>query len=241
MKNQSPPTFGTAMDREYFNQYSDGYSPYTYEDTERLLSDLLAVANSKVLKWICEVGSADGQMSHALLRRLRNKPQALGIDIAEKVLRLYPFHRVCGDAFQFPVADGTFDLVCYPATLHHLFPFEKSLAELNRILAPNGLVYFLEPNYFHPQRRFLMSNTRLYHLYRQANDMPVNVDKLCAELEKMGIQTIQLRFVNIHFKKPSILQAIQNSIAGLPLPARLERYIMPWFVLVGEKSGATGR
>ena len=239
MKTRSPHTL--EMDREYFNRYEQGYSPYTPNDIEHLLADLLPAAFSRKIKWICEIGSADGQISLELLKRMPQGPLALGIDIAEKVLRLYPFHRLCGDAFKLPLADKTLDLVCYPATLHHLFPFEHSLAELNRVLAPNGLVYFLEPNYFHPQRRFFMSNKFLYHLYRQANDTPVNPERLKVELESMGIEVLQLRYINIQFKSPGLLQTIQNFIAGLPHPAWLERVMMPWFILIGVKQATHGR
>lgn len=238
MKDKQTTTL--EMDREYFNRYASGYSPYTREDIENLLVDLLPVSSARPIKWICEVGSADGQISLELLKRLPDGPQALGIDIAEKVLRLYPFHRLCGDAFHFPLADNTLDLVCYPATLHHLFPFEHALAELNRILAPNGLAYFLEPNYFHPQRRFFMSNKLLYHLYRQANDTPINPEALKAELKARGFEVLQLRYVNIHFKAPGLLQATQNFVARLPRPVWMERFVMPWFILIASKRDLNG-
>ncbi|HLO30006.1 MAG TPA: class I SAM-dependent methyltransferase, partial [Anaerolineales bacterium] len=221
--------------------YEQGYSPYTPGDIECLLADLLPAALARKINWLCEVGSADGQISFELLKRMPQAPLALGIDIAERVLRLYPFHRLCGDAFKLPLADSTVDLVCYPATLHHLFPFEYSLAELNRVLAPNGLVYFLEPNYFHPQRRFFMSNRFLYHLYRQANDTPINPERLKDVLESMGIEVLQLRYINLHFKSPGFLQSIQNFISGLPCPAWLERIVMPWFIMIGVKRDTHAR
>lgn len=157
----------SEMDREYFNKYAQGgYSPYTNNDIELFLSDLIPHIKTDLKKWICEVGSADGQLSYELVKRLPGAVSALGIDIAEKILKLYPFNRVCGDAFKMPFNENSMDIVLYPATLHHLFPFEDSLSELKRCLSAGGVAFFLEPNYFHPQRRFFMSNSRLYHLYR---------------------------------------------------------------------------
>ena len=238
MNDKLPTTL--EMDRTYFTRYAEGYSPYTREDIDNLLADLLPVALARKTKWICEVGSADGQISLELLKRLPEGSQALGIDIAEKVLQLYPFHKLCGDAFHMPLADKSQDLVCYPATLHHLFPFAQALSELTRVLASNGLVYFLEPNYFHPQRRFFMSNKLLYHRYRQANDTPINPEELTSELKANGFEILQLRYVNIHFKAPGLLQSIQNFIAGLPRPRWWERVVMPWFILIAVKRDVHG-
>lgn len=228
----------SEMDRQYFNQYATGYAPYTSADLDLLLADLVALLASRSRDWGCEIGSADGQFSAELARRLPYEMPLLGIDIAERVLQRYPFHKLCGSAFQMPVVDGALGLVCYAASLHHLEPFTVSLAELQRVLAPGGLVYFLEPNFFHPQRRFFMSRRGLYRLYRQANDVPVNPVELSMALTKLGIDVVHLRYINIHFKSPGLLQTLQNTIARFPWPARLSPYVMPWFLLIGIKRTA---
>ena len=225
----------SEMDRTYFNQYVDGYSPYTSADLDLILADIVSFIASRPPRWVCEVGSADGQFSAELAQRLPDQMPLLGVDIADGVLRRYPFHKLCGSAFQMPLTDSALDVVCYAASLHHLEPFAVSLAELNRVLAPGGLAYFLEPNFFHPQRRFFMSQRRLYHLYRQANDVPVNPVDLGAALTNLGIDVVQLRYINIHFKSPGLLQTFQNTVARLPWPAQLRPYVMPWFILIGVK------
>jgi SAM-dependent methyltransferase len=237
IKKQSPASSHSnfEMDRDYFNRYESGYSPYTSEDIKLLLTDLVQEINKYKMDWICEVGSADGQFSSELYKILGGNFSIIGLDIAVKVLRLFPFNRVCGDAFYAPLKDKCLDLVCFPATLHHLFPFSAALNELNRVLTPGGLIYFLEPNYFHPQRRFFMSRSKLYHLYRQANDVPVNPNQLKKMLNELGIEVIAIRFINIHFKSPSILQSLQNILSQWKLPAWLHKYIMPWFILIGVK------
>jgi SAM-dependent methyltransferase len=226
------------MDRTYFNQYADGYSPYTPADLELILTDLVTLMASRPWCWSCEIGAADGQFSAELARRMPHPLGLLGVDIAERVLRHYPFHKLCGNAFQLPVLDGALGLVCYAASLHHLEPFNVSLGELQRVLAPGGVVYCLEPNFFHPQRRFFMRHRRLYHLYRQANDVPVNPRQLCATLAHLGIEVVHLRYLNIHFQSPGLLQTIQNTVARLPWPAWCQPYVMPWFLLIGIKRPA---
>lgn len=228
----------SEMDRAYFNRYVNGYAPYTSGDLTALLSDLVRLLDAREPGWICEIGSADGQFSSALGQYLPPHSSFLGVDIADRVLQQYPFQKLCGSAFQMPVADGALDVVCYAASLHHLEPFAASLAELRRVLAPGGLVYFFEPNFFHPQRRFFMTQRSLYHCYRQANDVPVNPLELCATLTALGIDVVSLRYLNIHFRSPGLLQKVQNVLASLPWPVWLQRYVMPWFVLIGVKQPA---
>jgi len=234
MSHSAPPI--SEMDRAYFNRYAAGYSPYTPADLRLLLDDLIAAMADWPSPRICEVGSADGQFSGELARRLPNAPFLLGFDIAEEVLRLYPFHKLVASAFQIPAADGSLDVVCYAAALHHLAPFALSLQEMNRVLAPGGLAYFMEPNFFHPQRRFLMSRPRLYRRYRPANDTPVNPEALRRSLVAWGIEVIHFRYITLHFKSPGLLQGVQNAIARFPWPASLARYVHPWFVMIGRKS-----
>lgn len=228
----------SALDQAYFNRYAEGYSPYTPADLEGILADLVRLMIAPSPGWICEMGSADGQFSAALAQRLPAPIPMLGVDIADRVLQRYPFHKVCGSAFAMPVGDAALDVVCYAASLHHLDPFSAALAELHRILAPGGLAYFLEPNFFHPQRRFFMTQRGLYRLYRQANDVPVNPVELSTALTRQGIDVVQLRYINIHFKSPGLFQTVQNMVARFPWPTRLQPYVMPWFVLIGRKRTA---
>ncbi|MGE3540973.1 MAG: class I SAM-dependent methyltransferase [Candidatus Tectimicrobiota bacterium] len=229
----------SEMDRAYFNRYAEGYSPYTPEDLEVLLADLVALVRERATGWICEIGSADGQFSSALMDYLPERRALLGVDIAERVLQRYPFHKLCGSAFQMPVISGALDVVCFAASLHHLEPFAASLSELSRVLAPGGIVYFLEPNFLHPQRRFFMTQRGLYHRYRQANDVPVNPLELCTALQALGIDVLSLRYINLHFRAPGLLQTVQNTLARVPWPTWLRPYVMPWFVLIGVKRETT--
>lgn len=226
-----------ATDRQYFNRYREGYSPYTPADLDLILGDLLAVVDRKSVSNVCEVGCADGQFSAELARRFQSTPRVriIGLDIADQVLRRYPFTRLCASAFEMPLAARCLDLLCYVGSFHHLAPFATALVEVDRVLAPGGLVYFLEPNRLHPQRRLFMSRPALYRLYREANDTPVHPYALRAELARLGFETLVLRFMTIAFRKPGPLQRIQNTVAAIPWPAFLHQYISPWFVLIARR------
>jgi SAM-dependent methyltransferase len=226
----------SKKDVAYFNQFSDGYMPYTSDDLDRMLGSLENIIRQLPGAKVCEVGCASGQFSDALATRIGHNNICLyGLDIAEKVLATYKYEKVCGSAFALPFADESFDVVCLPATLHHLFPFESSLREISRILRPGGYLYCLEPNYHHPQRFFFMRFKALYNLYRKANDVPINADILLKTLNSFDLQLSELEYININFSHPSFLQQIQNILAkGVNLWG-LNKFTLPWFILIARK------
>ncbi len=53
---------------------------------------------------------------------------------------------ICGDARQLPFKDNSFDIVTSFAVLHHIWPIDRPLAEMLRVLKPGGFAFFNEPN-----------------------------------------------------------------------------------------------
>jgi SAM-dependent methyltransferase len=226
----------SEKDLAYFNRFVSGYSPYLEKDLDTMLEPIDSIINQFERVRICEIGCASGQFSQALAARYINESISLfGLDIASQVLSLYPYEKICGSAFSIPCRSGSFDMVCLPATLHHLFPFENSLNELNRIIAPGGYFYCMEPNYYHPQRYFFMRHAFLYRRYRSTNDVPVHPGRLTSMLKELNFEIMYFRFVNIYFRKPSILQTVQNIIADTMPTTKMNRYWMPWFILMAKK------
>ena len=223
-------------DTDYYNRFTDGYSPYAAGDLETMFKPLDKIIHRFEKPKICEVGSASGQFSRHLAQRYgEDRVTLYGLDIAARVLALYPYHRICGSAFNLPIRNESMDIVCLPAALHHLFPLEDSIVELNRILKRKGYLYCLEPNLHHPQRFFFMRFKALYNLYRKTNDVPINADKLTVHLRKQKLAVVAFDYVNLHFAKPSILQKIQNMIASTICTEALKKYTYPWFILIAEK------
>ena len=225
----------SSLDKNYFNKFTNEYSPYHSLDLVNIICKIKVLLEDKPECWACEVGSADGQFSKTLGAQVPGKLRLVGLDIADKILIKYPFDKVCGSAFQMPFADQSMGLLLFPASFHHLSPFSAMLPEIERVLAPGGLVYFLEPNYFHPHRRFFMTQKKLYQRYRQANDVPVNPDILQKQLVKMGIKPVYFQYLNLQFRAPGPLQKIQNFLVRIPWPKGCQRFIMPWFILIGLK------
>jgi SAM-dependent methyltransferase len=226
----------SEKDLAYFNRFTSGYSPYLEKDLDAMLQPIDSVIGQFGRANICEVGCASGQFSQALAARyMHNHISLFGLDIASQVLSLYPYEKICGSAFAMPLKSASFEMICLPATLHHLFPFMNSLSELNRIIVPGGYFYCLEPNYYHPQRYFFMRHTFLYRRHRSTNDVPVHPRKLISMLKELNFEIKYFRFVNIYFRKPSILQTVQNIIADTMPTTKMNRYWMPWFILLAKK------
>ena len=226
----------SEKDLAYFNRFTSGYSPYVEKDLDTMLEPIDSVIGQFKTVHICEVGCASGQFSQALAARYINETISLfGLDIASQVLSLYPYEKICGSAFSIPCRSESFDMVCLPATLHHLFPFTNSLSELNRIIVPGGYFYCVEPNYYHPQRYFFMRHAFLYRRYRSTNDVPVHPGRLTSMLKELNFEIMYFRFVNIYFRKPSMLQTVQNFIADTLPTTKMNRYWMPWFILLAKK------
>jgi SAM-dependent methyltransferase len=226
----------SEKDLHYFGQFTSGYTPYRKSDLDAMLEPMDFVFNQFEKPRICEIGCASGQFSQALADRHPGRDISLmGLDIALNVLSFYPYGKICGSAFKLPFKNNSFNIACLPATLHHLFPIEDSLAEISRILVPGGVFYCVEPNFLHPQRFFFMRFSRLYQLYRSANDVPVHPEKLKAALEKVDFELMVCRFVNIYFKEPSLLQSIQNFIADMMPKIKMSRFWLPWFILIARK------
>jgi hypothetical protein len=58
---------------------------------------------------------------------------------------------------------------------------------------------------------------------------------LISMLKELNFEIMHFRFINIYFKKPSILQKVQNLIAVTMPLTKMNRYWMPWFILLAKK------
>jgi len=141
----------------YFEQRVPGTMiPRATPYVQRHVDELLVATGFGPEAAVLEVGCGMGNYTFELLRR----GLALeGLDLSQVLLdrlRAYasdevslPLH--CADVLH-PPADllGRFDGVVGFFTLHHLHDVEGSIAAMARLLAPGGLIAFVEPNAFNP-------------------------------------------------------------------------------------------
>lgn len=108
----------------------------------RKLQPLLAV-NARVL----DVGCGTGDLSIELFEK--TAAQVIGIDFCHPMLQLATSKApqllfIEGDALKLPFADCSFDAVTIGFALRNLASAEQGLAELRRVLKPQGLIAILE-------------------------------------------------------------------------------------------------
>ncbi len=80
---------------------------------------------------------------------LASRPHLLvGLDRDDASLRdhLTIHHRICGDILELPFRSRSFDLITSNMVFEHLMDPEKQLAEIFRILKPDGYLIFHTPN-----------------------------------------------------------------------------------------------
>lgn len=120
---------------------SDKMATPAAREVERTLN---SISGGKVL----DVCTAEGEFIHTLMKMLKDYDSFVGVDISKKDLNAakkdfvkqpVQFIEMNAEALEFD--DESFDTVCISHSLHHLKEIEKVLAEMKRVLKPEG--YFI--------------------------------------------------------------------------------------------------
>jgi SAM-dependent methyltransferase len=121
-------------------------------------------------------------ISGVRIEHARERAAAAGLDSVE-------FLEMNAETLEFP--DRSFDVVCGVSIIHHL-DLDKALAEVARVLRPNGRALFFEP----------MGHNPIINLYRRftprlrtADEHPLLMRDLSAMQERFG--DVQVRFFHL--------------------------------------------
>lgn len=98
---------------------------------------------------ILEIGAGTGYVTRGMLKGYR-KADVIAVDVAKGMLRqnmrCAPWLRkprlICADLHSLPFVDGAFDLVISNLTLQWSDDVPRALAEMRRVISPNGAVFF---------------------------------------------------------------------------------------------------
>jgi malonyl-CoA O-methyltransferase len=98
---------------------------------------------------VLDLGAGTGRVTRVLRRRYRGA-LVVALDLAPGMLRearrhsrpWRRFERVCGDAMRLPFADGSLDVVFSNLMLQWCEPLDPALAEVRRVLKPQGFFLF---------------------------------------------------------------------------------------------------
>jgi malonyl-CoA O-methyltransferase len=137
--------------RHSFGRAARGYAEVAVLQREvesRLLEQLEVLGETRPLR-VLDVGSGPGRASGAMKGRWP-KSEIIALDLALPMLRQVgrhtrfwrPVKRVCADAAQLPIADGSVDLLFSSLCLQWVHDLPTALAEFRRVLRPEGLLLF---------------------------------------------------------------------------------------------------
>ncbi len=127
---------------EELRRYSSPTSKIVYEYWDKKLISMLSLSkNSVVLDCGCGLGMLSSKISSKLV---------VGIDISKKLLKVAKKNSknvfVIADAEKLPFKDKIFDNIVGRGILHHLPKPSLAAKEIKRVLDPNGVIVFSEPN-----------------------------------------------------------------------------------------------
>jgi malonyl-CoA O-methyltransferase len=145
----------TAFDhrrlKRSFGRAAAGYAEVAVlqREVEARLLEQLDVLGARVPGRVLDVGSGPGRASGAMKRRWP-RSEIIALDLALPMLREVPrqtrwwrpVRRVCAEATQLPLADGTVDVVFSSLCLQWVPDLPAALAEFRRVLRPDGLLLF---------------------------------------------------------------------------------------------------
>jgi methionine biosynthesis protein MetW len=146
---------GGASDSEAGDYYD------SYWDTEAIATrpppGLLGLFQRHVLPddRCLDVGCGDGGTSGVWLRD--RVAAYVGVDISESAIRMATERgldaRLISDAAELPFADDSFEVAICTEVLEHLFEPQLALAEIRRVLRPDGRLIVTVPNLAHWRNR----------------------------------------------------------------------------------------
>ncbi len=145
-----PPLFDRRRLRFSFGRAAIGYAEVAVlqREVESRLLEQLEVLGDRIPQHVLDVGSGPGRASTVMKGRW-SSAEVIALDLAMPMLRQVrgprfwrPVRRLCGDATQLPLADGSVDLLFSNLCLQWVPDLPSALDEFRRVLRPDGLLLF---------------------------------------------------------------------------------------------------
>jgi ubiquinone/menaquinone biosynthesis C-methylase UbiE len=134
--------------REYFNEQANNWDARALERDPSKLEQMAAHLDLKLDNLVLDIGTGTGVFLPYILKKVGDKGQVIGLDIAEKMLLQAQVKNIkghvnliCGDVQYIPLKEGTCDgAVCY-SSFPHFQDKLKALSEIRRVLKEGGKLY----------------------------------------------------------------------------------------------------
>lgn len=200
------PMLSKKTIRATFNKAADTYDAAAFfqkEIADRLLErlDFIKIEPNVIL----DLGAGTGYSAKKLEQRYK-KSKIIALDLSEKMLlkgsletRWFNRKRyICGDAEQLPLVSNSVDFIFSNLMLHWCNDIQNTLAELQRVLKPGGLLLFstLGPDTLYELRESWGKVDQGEHVH-QFSDMHLIGDAL----QQLGLKdpVMDMEFITIHY------------------------------------------
>jgi len=189
-------------------------------ETERHLRLIESMILSKD---VLEIGCSSGSLAARMAPHAKNY---IGTDISDKAIELAASRRIanasflCSDGHSIGLPAGSFDCVIVDALLHHM-DLAVVLREIDRLLRPNGVLFFNEPlgtNPFFSLYRRLTPDARTpdEHPFRRADLRLVDSIFEIREIRWFGFLSIGSAFVRSNFVR-RVFSSIDRVLSRTPI------------------------
>ena len=145
------PLFDQRRLRQNFGRAATAYADVAVlqREVESRLLEQLGVLEAKIPARILDVGAGPGRASGAMKKRWP-RSEVIALDLALPMLREVPkqtrfwrpIRRICAEATQLPLADGSVDVVFSSLCLQWVPDLPAALSEFRRVLREDGLLLF---------------------------------------------------------------------------------------------------
>ncbi len=190
--------FSPEAERDYYE--SGPISPLALDELNAQEADMrLWIPDLPFLfrgRRVLDFGAGQGRVGIVIAQRFA-PTQVVSLELVYRRIQsatawarsLTPLSLVCGDAFQLPFKDGSFDFVVANSVLHHLPQVNAAIAEIARVLCPGGFYIGREPNFNNPLLRmavFALAGTVVHRTTYTANEYPLRAQEIIQAFAQNG-------------------------------------------------------
>lgn len=185
--------------KSFWQKFAGIYGPVMERSSRKLYAEIcneIAVRLNKEMN-VLELACGTGQLSHTLSRRVRlweatDFSEAM-IAEAKKKKHSSRLHFSVQDATSLPYAPGSFDAVVISNALH-IMPYpDKALAEISRVLKPEGILF--APTFVHGEGAGFRLRVRLMELVGFHTYHKWNGEALAAYITQHGFRVTRYKLI----------------------------------------------
>lgn len=245
---------------DYYNDPDYNYRDYWEGREYEHAAEKMAIERfleGKHFRHAVDVGGGYGRLS-VVLREFANKvtlaePSAKQLELAEEFLDKFPDIERCQmEAAHLDFHDNSVDLIAFVRVMHHLPDPRAEIAEISRILSPDGYAVIEAANYSHGRHRLshLLHHKKLpthpvdirSESHRHSDEIPFvnhNPKTVIRQLNKAGLEIERILSVsnlrNTGLKK-IMPKRVMLAIEGILQPTLAHGYFGPSVFFLVKKA-----